>query len=250
MKKLFTLIAVAAMAISANAQDKTYILDLNTIYDNAKAGTGGATLASKAKYNMNDYSPVQDIFTIVSKSGRTYRIDLYNPDKTEEKADYTDYVASTRLEPNGTSNSTGGRQMFVDVAKKGKLYIGAWGSEDRSFMVVPATDKTSYYNVSEDKKSSYIPEADRKLTHKFTDTDSKTAVYEVELEPGIYCITQDAGIYFAYVKFVEGGTTGINNVKLVKPVIITDAIYNLAGQKVGNDFKGIVIKDGKKFIQK
>ena len=250
MKKIFTLIAVAAMAISANAQDKTYILDLNTIYENAKAGTGGATLASKAKYNMNDYSPVQDIFTIVSKSGRTYRIDLYNPDKTEEKADYTDYVATTRLEPNGASNSTGGRQMFVDVAKKGKLYIGAWGSADRSFMVVPATDKTSYYNVSDDSKSSYIPEADRKLTHKFTDTDSKTAVYEVELEPGTYCITQDAGIYFAYVKFVEGGTTGINNVKLVKPVIITDAIYNLAGQKVGNDFKGIVIKDGKKFIQK
>ncbi len=28
------------------------------------------------------------------------------------------------------------------------------------------------------------------------------------------------------------------------------AAYNLAGQKVGNDFKGVVVKDGKKMIQK
>jgi len=230
----------------------TYILDLNSIYDKAKAGTDGAALNSGSKYNMNDYSPVQDIFTIVSKSGRTYRIDLYNPDKPEETADYKDYVASTRLEPNGTSNSTGGRQMFVEVAKKGKLYIGAWGNADRSFMVVPAKDKTTYYNVSDKTKTdSYIAEENRKLTHKFSADDAKTAVYDVELEPGLYCITQDAGIYFAYVKFVEGGSsTGINNVKLVKPVIITDAIYNLAGQRVNENYKGIVIKNGKKFIQK
>jgi hypothetical protein len=26
--------------------------------------------------------------------------------------------------------------------------------------------------------------------------------------------------------------------------------YNLAGQKVSNDFKGIVVKDGKKFVNK
>ena len=28
------------------------------------------------------------------------------------------------------------------------------------------------------------------------------------------------------------------------------ALYNLAGQKVGKDFKGLVIKNGKKFVQK
>lgn len=44
-------------------------------------------------------------------------------------------------------------------------------------------------------------------------------------------------------------TTGINN-------ITTDATlenapaYNLAGQQVGKEYKGVVIKAGKKFIQK
>jgi hypothetical protein len=43
-------------------------------------------------------------------------------------------------------------------------------------------------------------------------------------------------------------TTAIQTVKAAQA---TDgAVYNLAGQKVGNDFKGIVIKDGKKMLQK
>ena len=36
----------------------------------------------------------------------------------------------------------------------------------------------------------------------------------------------------------------------MKKVLLIAAVYNLAGQKVGKDFKGLVIKDGKKYIQK
>lgn len=42
--------------------------------------------------------------------------------------------------------------------------------------------------------------------------------------------------------------TGIKEIKTVLPQ--SNAIYNLAGQKVGNDYKGIVIVNGKKFVQK
>ena len=241
MKKLFTLIAVAAMALTANAQDKTYILDLNAIYDKAKAGEGGATLSGGTKYLFNDYSPVQDIFTLVSKSNRTYRIDLYNPDKTDETANYGDYTATTRLEPNGASNSTGGRQMFVEVAKKGVLSIGAWsGTAGRALAVMPATDKTSQVTIAQ---------ATAKLYHSFAATDNKTAVYQVELEPGLYCITQDAGIYYAYVKFAEGASASIESVKGVKAAQ-NGATYNVAGQQVDAAAKGLVIKNGKKVVIK
>ena len=57
-----------------------------------------------------------------------------------------------------------------------------------------------------------------------------------------------------YVK-VGGGAalpysdpSGIENVA-AKNVKVSTAIYNLAGQRVANDFKGIVIKDGKKFVK-
>lgn len=47
----------------------------------------------------------------------------------------------------------------------------------------------------------------------------------------------------------RGGSTGIGNIEVVAPQF-NGAIYNLAGQKVGEDYKGIVIKNGKKFINK
>ena len=54
--------------------------------------------------------------------------------------------------------------------------------------------------------------------------------------------------YVTLLKVTRGGATGISEKLNVK---ITDgAVYNLAGQKVGNDFKGIVIKNGKKMLQK
>ena len=47
-----------------------------------------------------------------------------------------------------------------------------------------------------------------------------------------------------------GISTGIENVKSNKVIDINSAIYNIAGQKVANDYKGLVIKDGKKMILK
>ena len=49
--------------------------------------------------------------------------------------------------------------------------------------------------------------------------------------------------------YAAGGATGIQSAKVVK-VTADGAVYNLAGQKVGASYKGIVIKDGKKFFQK
>ena len=43
--------------------------------------------------------------------------------------------------------------------------------------------------------------------------------------------------------------TGINNV-IINTGKTTSAIYNLAGQKVNKNYKGILVKDGKKFVNK
>ena len=48
--------------------------------------------------------------------------------------------------------------------------------------------------------------------------------------------------------FEVGGETAIKSVK--KAAKANGAIYNLAGQKVNASYKGVVIKDGKKYIQK
>ena len=50
------------------------------------------------------------------------------------------------------------------------------------------------------------------------------------------------------IQIYATGATGIKGVKTVQP--ISTAIYNLKGQKVDASYKGIVIKDGKKYLQK
>jgi hypothetical protein len=44
------------------------------------------------------------------------------------------------------------------------------------------------------------------------------------------------------------GSTGITNIE--KNVKTSSAIYNIAGQRVSKDFKGLVVKDGKKMLNK
>ena len=48
--------------------------------------------------------------------------------------------------------------------------------------------------------------------------------------------------------YAEGGETGVSVIKTVQNS--NAAIYNLAGQKVSDSFKGIIVKDGKKFVNK
>ena len=50
------------------------------------------------------------------------------------------------------------------------------------------------------------------------------------------------------IQIFQLGTTGIKGVKNITPA--TGAIYNLAGQKVDASYKGIVIINGKKYLQK
>ena len=48
----------------------------------------------------------------------------------------------------------------------------------------------------------------------------------------------------------ENLISGASNFYMKEEATTASAIYNLAGQKVNNNFKGIVVKDGKKFVNK
>lgn len=49
--------------------------------------------------------------------------------------------------------------------------------------------------------------------------------------------------------YIDAAATGIENVTVQKPVE-NSAIYNLSGMRVGKDYKGIVIINGKKYLNK
>ena len=54
-------------------------------------------------------------------------------------------------------------------------------------------------------------------------------------------------VKFEYDDGIEGGTTAIDNVSVN---VNDNVLYNLNGVRVGADYKGIVIKNGKKYYQK
>ena len=58
----------------------------------------------------------------------------------------------------------------------------------------------------------------------------------------------DAAEGEAKLNFIGGEATGINGINAAEAA--DGAIYNLAGQKVNAAYKGIVIKNGKKFLVK
>ena len=61
------------------------------------------------------------------------------------------------------------------------------------------------------------------------------------------CVRNNNGCHIYFIKVVSDAS-GISTVKAQK--VQNGAIYNLAGQKVGKDYKGIVIVNGRKYIQK
>lgn len=89
-----------------------------------------------------------------------------------------------------------------------------------------------------------------------TDNGDGTFTLKVELanQPDLVATLLDKHLLFTGANYTPikiyfaGGETAINSVK--KAANADGAIYNVAGQKVNASYKGLVIKNGKKYIQK
>ena len=81
-------------------------------------------------------------------------------------------------------------------------------------------------------------------------TEAVFSALPLAVEPGntYFFWVSGSKLMLCGINFVAGGT-GIENVKAAKNNA-EGVAYNLAGQKVSNSFKGIVIKNGVKMIQK
>lgn len=119
-----------------------------------------------------------------------------------------------------------------------------------------------------DKADGWSPVyTDLKASDGTATSSDKTAVYglaTVDGQDGFYkasgeqkipakCgyleVAKTAGAAFFSLGDITGNTTGIADVK-AETVKADAQMYNLAGQKVGKGYKGIVIKNGKKMILK
>jgi hypothetical protein len=104
-------------------------------------------------------------------------------------------------------------------------------------------------NEADGMKSIAFNMAEIKGACDYTIKDVEWYLYDSELEEGQTYENLISG-YANFYKKVGAGTdpfTGIETVTAKKAN--TSVLYNLAGQRVANSFKGIVVKDGKKFVK-
>lgn len=226
MKKFFTLIAAVAMAASMNAQT----LSFDTNYDK---GQVPATISANGL-----------VLTVV---------DTGNKMSVDENSQYFGTADSykkfdKRLKSGGKSSSKNNLTLTLPSDGTLKVYARTGSSSATDRNVILTQDGTELIN-------KIVLESEAVTVGMVGDDgnakDTKVfPVISVPVKKGDVAITYPVNsINFYGFEFVAPGTTGISDIQAPKSSK-DGATFNLLGQKVANDAKGIVIKNGKKFINK
>ena len=214
MKKIVLLMAVFATAVlSANADE--YFLDIPAIYQEILDGTITQVDApSGTKYLFND-NVTQGIFTVWSPDSRQMRIDT-QAGSTPSEVQWTDgTTASTyRLEPNGASNSSNGRKIYIDCPAAGTLTVGAWTTTSgRGYTLESAATigGNATGTLLDDTYAGNVP---------LLGTDPMTPQTFTISGPMIVDLNPDGGFYYGFIKFVTGGEQPTEaTLKLLQPSV-------------------------------
>ena len=281
MKKFFTLIAVAAMAMTAGAQE-VGLFDYSAAYEDgqsistasAKLTLGndmkgwkvGATKITEGGY-LNAFGQTVTVSTDDGDKEQFSAITLNGQNNPKDEAasgkgsgiNCAEGKTSAHLPQNGSY------YIFQPTAS-GTVQIGIVLNANKAFYLIDATnaapDETGDYlqvALPESNLKNYTlmngagevveatPASDDKGGMEVADKLMGTLEFNAEANHTYYvfCTGSKLGC-FGYI-FTAGASDGIETVKATAQ----DAVrYNLAGQKVSDSFKGIAIQNGKKIVIK
>ncbi len=144
---------------------------------------------------------------------------------------------------------------FTGVVPAGKAVL-VCGTEGQKYELTPATEKADATFATDLKVSNGNVKSDGTNFYGFTTKDGVSGFVRVAkdvavpLGKGYLQLTGNtAAAPVFYSINIGGGTTGIGQVEVEKGTE-NGAIYNLAGQRVDASYKGVVIKNGKKYVNK
>lgn len=225
MKKFFTLIAAVAMAASMNAQTaKVFTANtfLQTSQANVQAGiTEGWIAAGSGTTAANGKKGSIDPQTKEEKGEGAVKLDgigLKKDNDAKAKAFKMTITGVDNIEVYGVTTSSGDSRYISVVATAAD---GTTVEKDE----ITAPGNTAVVKVQLDKSKSY--------TVGITGVnEDKSAGADVALH----------GIWFNV-----GVTNGISNISVDSAK--AGKTYNLAGQQVSDSYKGLVIKNGKKYVK-
>lgn len=218
MKKIFTLIAAVAFAATASAQVLTFT-------EFAK----GAQPANVSNEGL--------VLTITDTDGKL-SCDA-NTAYFGTADSYTSFT--TRLKTGGKSSSKNGLTLTLPADGTLKVYArtGSNGATDRN-IVLTQNDKELVNKILLESEAVEVTIGE--------DAKKVYPIVETAATKGDVVITYPVNSINIYaIELVSGNSTGISKVYTYSA---SDNTFNLAGVKVADTTKGLVIKGGKKYIKK
>lgn len=231
MKKIFTLLATVAFCLSANAQSSESLVATLEASTNTGGNTGsvwnfkdGYTITNElGNRNYSDDGKYMTIGKVTATQPRYHKINVPAG------------VMVSAIEVEGYVNNSEGYSYLWKINDTEYDVFG----EDGTDIVVNKAAKYGFQYVRDEKDENGVQKVN---THKIA-IDNPTAGGSLNIG---FTGTNAVRVLF---RLYSGTTTGIEQVEAVV-VPANDVVYNLAGQKVGADYKGIVIKNGKKYMNR
>lgn len=211
MKKIFTLIAVCAMALTVNAQGKYAMDEGEEIAYGTQPAKEKRVQNCKMYFGDNNFDG-GEAFKAAAADGSVDGYTAYTPG-------------------NGVNGNKDGGTMYIFMPSiNGSITVAVVLNADKKFHISEdGTDMPGYeaITVSEKYYGTYSFNVKAGSTYKVWCDGSKLGFYGFELSDQATAVK------------------GIKNIAENNGVA-----YNLAGQKVGKDYKGVVIMNGRKMLQK
>ena len=234
MKKFFTLIAAVALAASVNAQG-TYAVQVG---DKVNAG--------------DQIKSVENITLTYMENDGTAFADGKATDNWAD-ADFGAYVCGKNSGKLVSDAAPTGCVYKFETAKAGSVTVGVQLGGTKGFHILDA-------DFAEVAPASYnLPAAKDGASQEFTQNEKGENIIAEKSNGTVTFSVAEGGTYYVFAagskmgfygfKYVTGTSTGISDIQAPKSSK-DGATFNLLGQKVASNAKGIVIKNGKKFINK
>ena len=234
MKKFFTLMAAVAMAASMNAQG-TYAVQVG---DKVNAG--------------DKITSVKNVTLTYMENAGTAFADGKATDNWAD-GDFTAYVCGKNSGKLVSGAEPTGCAYKFETTKAGSLTVAVQLNAGKGFHILDA-------KFAEVAPASYnLPAAKDGASQEFTQNEkgeniiaeksNGTVTFSVAEGGTYYVLAAGTKMGFYGFKYVTGTSTGISDIQAPKSSK-DGATFNLLGQKVASNAKGLVIKNGKKFINK
>ena len=232
MKKFFTLIAAVAMAASMNAQ-------------------GTYAVQEGDKVNAGDkITSVENITLTYMENAGVAFVDGKATTNWAD-ADFTAYVCGKNSGKLHSDAEPTGCAYKFETVKAGSLTVGVQLNANKGFHILDAAfaEVTPVsYNLPSAKDGDSQTFAQNEKGENIVSAKSNGVVKINVAEGGTYYIlAAGTKLGFYGFKYEVGTSTGISSIEATSAQ--NGKTYNLAGQQVSDSYKGLVIKNGKKYVK-